>query len=108
MAFVEQAQFNDIGTVFRVTVYDTTKTGTSVIANISDATVLNIYFRRPDGTSFTRTATFTDDGTDGQIQYTTVDGDLNQVGTWAIQAYVSTPSGSWRTNTANFRVYENI
>ena len=108
MAFVEQAHINDIGTVFRITVYDTTSTGGSVVADISDANSLSIYFRRPDGTTFTRNATFTIDGTDGQIEYTTVDGDLNKAGHWGIQAYVSTPGGKWRTNVANFRVYENL
>jgi hypothetical protein len=108
MAFVEQAHINDIGTVFRVTVYDTTSTGSSTVANISDATVLTFYFRRPDSTTFARSASFTTDGSNGQIQYATVDGDLNVAGTWAIQAYISTPSGSWKTNTANFKVYENL
>ena len=37
MAFVEEAHVNDIGTVFRVTVYDTSSTGTTSVANISSA-----------------------------------------------------------------------
>lgn len=108
MAFVEQAHVNDIGTVFRVTVYDTTSTGGSIIADISDAITLTISFRRPDGSTFDRSASFTDDGTDGQIEYATVNGDLNKAGTWGLQAYIVTPSGRWRTNVANFRVYENL
>ena len=46
MAFVEQAQVNDIGTVFRVTVYDTTNTGSTTVADISDATVLKFFLPR--------------------------------------------------------------
>lgn len=108
MAFVEQAQVNDIGTVFRVTVYDTTSTGSTTIADISDATVLKFIFRRPNDTTFERSASFTNDGTDGVVEYITVDGDLNQAGSWMLQAYVETPSGKWRTNTACFKVQENL
>jgi len=108
MAFVEQAQVNDIGTLFKVTVYDTTSTGAQTIADISDASSLTFTFQRPDDTTFDRSAAFTDTGADGEIQYSTVDGDLNMAGTWSLQAYIQTPSGKWRTNTANFKVYENL
>lgn len=108
MAFVEQAHVNDIGTLFRVTVYDITNTGAKTIANISNATDLKFIFRKPDATTFQRSASFTTDGSDGEIQYYTVDGDLDQDGTWTLQAYVSTSSGSWRTDIANFKVYENL
>lgn len=108
MAFVEQAQVNDTGTIFRITVYDTTSTGASIVADISDAVVLRFIFRRPDGTTFERGASLTNDGTDGLIQYTTVNGDLNQSGSWLLQAYVETTSGKWRTNTACFKVQENL
>jgi hypothetical protein len=108
MAFVEEAHINDIGTIFRVTVYDTTSTGTTEIADISAATSLTFTFKRPDGTTYTKNASFTNTGTDGQIQYVTVDGDLNVAGTWSIQAYVVTPTGSHKTNTGTFRVFENL
>lgn len=108
MAFVEQAQVNDIGTVFRVTVYDTTNTGSTTVADISDATVLKFYFLTPEDSKKERTASFVNDGTDGLIQYTTVDGDLSCEGTWSLQAYVETPGGKWHTNSANFKVYENL
>jgi hypothetical protein len=108
MAFVEEAHINDIGTVFRVTVYDTTSTGDTEIADISSATSLTFTFKRPDCTTFTKNALFTNNGTDGQIQYVTVNGDLNVAGTWSIQAYVVTPNGSHKTNTGTFRVFENL
>tara|TARA_Y100000401_G_scaffold116147_1_gene121266 strand:+ start:5763 stop:6092 length:330 start_codon:yes stop_codon:yes gene_type:complete len=108
MAFVEQAHVNDIGTVFRVTIYDTTATGGSEVADISTATTKNFIFQRPDGTSFTKVATFTTDGSDGKIEYATVDGDLGKAGTWSIQAYVATSGGTWNSSVANFRVFENL
>jgi len=108
MAFIEQAHVNDIGTIFRVTVYDTTSTGASTVADISAATTKQIIFERPDGTTLTKTAVFTTDGSDGNIQYVSVDGDLNVTGTWHLQAYVVTPAGSWKTSVGHFRVYENL
>lgn len=107
-AFVEQAQVNDIGTVFRVTVYDTTNTGATNAANISDASSIVFYFRTPADTVVERNGSFTNSGTDGQVQYVTVDGDLSMAGTWSLQVKIATPSGTWRTNKANFKVNSNI
>tara|TARA_Y100000296_G_C5157726_1_gene250087 strand:+ start:1040 stop:1366 length:327 start_codon:yes stop_codon:yes gene_type:complete len=108
MAFVEQAHVNDIGTIFRVTVYDMTSTGGTTVADISTATTKQFTFKRPDGTTFNKTAVFTTDGTDGDIQYLSVDGDLNVSGTWHLQAYVVTSAGNWKTDVGHFRVYENL
>ena len=109
MAFLEEAHVNDIGTIFRVTVYDTTSTGGSTVANISDATTITFTFKRPDGTTFSKTGSFTTDGTDGQVQYTTVDGDLNGAGTWSLQVLIGTSGGlAHNTSVDTFRVFENI
>ena len=108
MAFVEQAHVNDIGLVFRVTVYDTTSTGGTTVADISGASVKKFIFRKPDGTTFERVAVFTNTGTDGQIQYATVDGDLSGPGTWHLQALVTTSDGTFNTSVGYFKVNENL
>ena len=108
MAFVEQAHVNDIGTIFRVTVYDTTSAGGTTVADISGATTKKFTFKRPDGTTFEKTAVFTSDGTDGNIQYLSVDGALNVAGTWNLQAYVATGAGTWSTSVGTFKVHENL
>lgn len=109
MAFLEEAHVNDIGTIFRVTIFDTTSTGGSVIADVSGASAITYTFRRPDGTTFNKTGTFTSDGTDGKVQYVTVDGDLNGAGTWSVQVLIVTSGGlSHNTTVATFRVFENI
>ena len=108
MAFVEQAHVNDIGTIFRVTVYDTTSAGGTTVADISGATTKKFTFKRPDGTTFEKTAVFTSDGTDGNIQYLSVDGDLNVAGTLNLQAYVATGAGTWSTSVGTFKVHENL
>ena len=108
MAYIEETHLNDIGTVFRITVYDTDSSGTASVLNISAATTLQIIFRKPNGTSLTKTAAFTTDGADGQMQYTTVDGELDTAGTWNIQSYIVSSDGSWRTDVGSFKVYENL
>ena len=46
MAFVEQVHVNDIGTIFRVTVYDTTSTGGTTVADISSDSCRELEYER--------------------------------------------------------------
>lgn len=94
---------SDIGTVFVVTVKD----GGSAL-DISGATTKEIFFQVPDGTTLTKTAAFTTDGTNGKIQYTTISGDLSVTGQWKLQAHVINASGEWRSDLSPFTVHENI
>ena len=108
MAFTEQSHVNDIGTIFRVTVYDKTSTGGTSVADISTATSKTFYFRTPSGSTISRSAVFTTDGSDGKIEYASVDGDLSAPGNWELQAKIVSPDGSFNTDVGNFRVYENL
>ena len=67
-----------------------------------------IIFKRPDGTTFEKVAVFTNTGTDGKIEYVSVDGDLDIAGRWRLQAYVATSAGTWRTDVGDFKVFENL
>ena len=92
----------DIGTKFTVTVYD----GTSTV-NDSGGTK-TILFKKPGGTTLTKTAS-DEDAANGAISYTTVSGDLDEIGTWRIQAKVVTSGGStFNTDISTFKVYDNI
>ncbi len=94
----------DIGTVLTTTIKD----GTSIV-DISGATTKDIILGKPDGTSLTNAGTFTTDGTDGKIYYTTILNDLDQIGWWKIQGYiVSSSGGEWRSDIGNFEVHKNI
>ena len=93
--------------MFLVTVNDCVS-GTSTILDISTASSLSLVFKSPSGASNTKPATLYTDGTDGKIYYTTVDGDLNQVGTWRIQAIVNIGGGIYRSDVGTFKVFENI
>jgi hypothetical protein len=75
-----------------------------VVKNISDATTKEIKFKSPDGRNLVKTASFTTDGTDGNIQYKTTSGDLNISGTWKWQPHVVTPTDNWYGNLSTFNV----
>lgn len=100
---IEEIHVGDIGTVFKIVFKD----GTSIV-NISGATTKNIIFCKPDGTKDTKAGTFTTDGTDGILEYTTVSGDLNIKGIWKIQGFITTSDGSWSSSTGIFEVHNNI
>lgn len=94
----------DIGTLFQLTIVDKVEKA----VNISAATTLEIRFHKPDSTSVDKTATFSNDGTDGLIEYSTVAGDLDMAGKWRIQARIVTPVGGWRSEIEVFDVKENL
>lgn len=104
----KETHYNDIGTVFLVTVQDCVS-GTATALDVSSTTVRQLILSSPDGTSSTKSAILNTDGTDGKIKYTTVDGDLSQVGTWRIQVrVVFGSSGDWKSDISTFKVLENL
>jgi len=94
----------DVGTVFRLSIVDTA--GTAI--DVSTATVKYINFQDPSGVKTQKTAAFYTDGSDGIIQYTTVDGDIDEVGTWMVQGYVETSLGKFWTEKDSFKVYSTL
>jgi hypothetical protein len=94
---------DDVGTVIQVTVMEN-----DVALDISAATVKQLIFRKPGDTIVTKDAEFVTDGSDGKIDYTTVAGDLDQDGTWEIQAYIEMGGGKWSSEIATFTVLPRI
>jgi hypothetical protein len=80
----------------------------ATVLNLSNANNISIIFQKPDGTDLTKTASLTTNGTDGKIKYTTVAGDLDQIGTWQIQARVDFGASVFSTDIQKFKVYRNI
>jgi hypothetical protein len=93
----------DIGTTLLITVTDD-----GSIVDISSASSLSIYIRKPSGTILTRTGVLETDGTDGKMYYITVAGDLDVAGSYKIQGKVVLPAGSYYTSTATFKVHCNL
>ena len=95
---------NDIGTTLQVTIVNCN----SVAVDISSADALQIVLKKPGGTAVTKTASFYTDGSDGIITYTIVSGDLDEVGTWKLQAVVTIGTNVWHSEFESFRVYRNL
>jgi hypothetical protein len=94
----------DIGTRFEITVKDSDTT----VVDLSNVDSMYVLFKKPDN-SFTQvTPVFVTDGTDGRIQYTTQAGDLNQFGTWQIQAKVIFGTDVFSTDIQRFKVIRNL
>ena len=98
-----EIHYGDIGVNFNITVMN----GTAVL-DVSNADDIYIIFQRPDGSDLTKTATLVTNGTDGNIRYTSISGDLDQVGTWQIQAKVDFGASVFSTDIQKFKVYRNI
>jgi len=98
-----EIHYGDIGVNFNITVMN----GAAVL-NVSNANSISIIFQKPDGSDLIKTATLVTDGTDGNIRYTSVSGDLDQIGTWQIQAKVNFGASVFSTDIQKFKVYRNI
>jgi hypothetical protein len=94
---------DDVGTKFVVTVLDD-----SAVVDISPATNLIIYFRKPDNSVLEKTASLSTDGTDGKMYYITESGDLDLAGNYKIQGKVILSTGTYYTSLGSFKVHCNI
>lgn len=104
MTTANEIHFNDIGTEFKVTLKD----GDAAVVDVSTALMMSIVFKAPSGATKEMVAEFDTDGTDGVIKYITEDGDLDELGTWRIQAVIDLPSGTWHSDIEKFKVYANL
>lgn len=98
-----EVQLNNIGTIFKVKIKDQD----GEVVDVSTATTKQIIFRKPGGDPLTKTASFTTDGTDGYIQYTSEADDLNELGIWELQTYVVVSPSEWYGLVLKFRVLRN-
>lgn len=93
----------DIGTKLLITVIDDGN-----IVDISTATSLSIFIKKPDATLLSKSGILETDGTDGKMHYFTIAGDLDIAGIYKIQGKIIFPSGSYYTSTATFIVNCNL
>ena len=98
-------QFGDVGVLIELTI--TNSAGSAI--DISSADTHDIILRPHGGDSLTNSGTFSTNGSDGKLQYTTQSGDLLSVGMWNAQAHVTLPDSSdWRTELLAFEVGRNL
>ena len=93
----------DIGTRFIVTIEED-----GSFVDISTASVKEIFLKARNGLLKTFTAGFISDGTDGKIFYDTLTGDLDEEGSWTIQARVVFSGGDWKSKKKGFFVHGNL
>jgi hypothetical protein len=102
-----QIHLDDVGTRLLVTVRDET----GAIVDLSDASLLQFTFKRPDGSIVVKPGTLVTDGLDGQVSYTPVDefdAIFDMAGSWQLQGFFVLPDGSWHTGVASIYVAENL
>ncbi len=107
-----EIQKANIGTRFLVTVVDQA----GAIVPLQGATMKKILLEKPKSTGNPRTvleknASFPagEDGSQARLQYVTVDGDLDTLGEWLIQAYVEEgPNTKFHTSKEPFMVVRNV
>jgi hypothetical protein len=79
------------------------------VLNVSSASPINIIIEKPDNSKTTYPASFLTDGTDGVIYYTTTTtGDLDQAGTYSIQAYMEMSGFKGYSTVSVFEVHANL
>jgi len=95
----------DIGTKFLVTIKDDGDT-----VDLTNATLRQLNFRKPDDTVVYRTASIAGDGSEssGVMFYNSIAGDLDQAGSYKLQGKVSLPSGTYYTDIYTFKVHCNL
>ena len=90
-----------VGYVLRLTIRDEQ---TRMPINLSNATIKQIILISPRGQEKVFSASFTNDGVDGKIQYTTQAGDITEGGDLKLRAYFSTPSLTGITSEVTLQV----
>lgn len=104
MSALEEIRLGDIGTLFKCTIKDNED-----IVDVSTATTKLLKLFKPSGSLLTKNASLFTDGTDGIITYTTVSGDLSELGTWQLQGKVEfTEVAQFNSSIEKFKVHRNL
>jgi hypothetical protein len=76
--------------------------------DISGASSIVLAFQKPDGTQFTKTATYLSNGIDGSIYYVTNNTDILEYGLWYIQAQITIGGAMLTTLWGQFQANANL
>ena len=92
---------HDIGTVIEVEILDNGE-----VFSIPVGATTQLRLKKPNGQVVTKTASLQTDGSDGMIEYITINGDLDQIGTWYMQGVVAYSGNRYSSEIGNFEVKE--
>lgn len=90
---------NDIGVIIRVTISDD-----AGVVDLSGTSGNLLLLRKPSGEVLSKSASLYNLGVAGQIQYTTISGDLDETGRWEAQAFIDLGSTELKSTSFRFRV----
>ena len=100
---LDKLQAGDYGQEIQLTYIDVDTNAAADISAYSDT--LQIILVDPSGNAAAKTAAFENDGTDGIISYTLVNGDLDEGGKWHIYGRaIATGTAQLTTETVAFYV----
>ena len=81
---LSRINLGEVGTTFRISLVD----DSGEVIDVSTASPIKIFFKKPHGTKIAKEASFYTDGSDGIIQYESQIGDIDFAGQWFMQGYV--------------------
>jgi len=94
----------DYGQTIQFTVIDV---DTDAAADVSAYTTSqDVQFKDPDGNIATETAGFNGDGSDGLVDYTLADGDIDEGGRWRVRVRLKSGSAQLTTEWLEFEPEE--
>lgn len=99
---MDEIRKSDVGVKFLVTLQNPQGTA----EDVSAASLIRFHFVKPDRTVLSVTGAFEGTGADGKVQYTTVSGDIDQLGLWRYQVYITLSGGVLHSDVGMFRVTE--
>ena len=112
MSCNKEIHFNDIGTIFRLTIeecIDVNGVDTLAPVDLTLVDSVEIYFGKPNSPNVKKIGTVYD-AANGVVQYVTIKDDLDDLGKWFIQAKAIfvVDSQEHYSNLDSFTVYKNI
>jgi len=99
----DEVHKDDIGTEFRLVIQDD-----GVAVDLSECLDPVMIFLKPSGSRLEKAANFLTDGSDGVLYYNCVEGDLDEVGLYKLQARVDIDDGVFYSSVVSFKVHKNI
>lgn len=113
MACRDELHLGDVGTSIEILINECVN-GVTTIVDLSTASLINIRFRKFDGTILDVIGSVyqggeNGNGTDGIVQYITVPGDIDVLGKWSMQVKITFPTGEFNSSIdKTIKVIDNL
>ena len=106
MVVLGTIQANSIGEVIKIAFTDSL---TGLAADLTGVSTIHYIFVAPDGTRTVRNGVVNGTAAAGNVKYTTVSGDINQIGYWEAQGVLGYAGGNTLySSPAKLRITGNL